>query len=486
MYQVEGEIEDYALPLEVEGFEVTDEDVMVFQQREFEEADPMSLALAAEAALNDLSGVAVLQMTARQALDSKDVTRARTALNLIQVNNIRLAKIYQPGMVPAMESMRFDGNVLEALALETSDEKKGFFQRIIDSIVNAFKWLWKKLSQLFSSNESTEKGKDALGKIKINVKSLGEIQKEADSLSLDLNKRVLVAERASIGSSKSYINAGNQVLLRHFGFLGDDISADDVIKNLGNAERSVSRIRDAFIKGCISFKSLNDLVGRYSEGTAPPVDKVPGDMSTLFQPLNSVMSSLPTSQHSELLKKGVVDSRLPVKTGSERRVVGFLNGAELFTWISEWEMRDGSDLTVSVPGAAFYKPQHAPMGVSIDALSSDQAALVSDLIESIVSKVESTSREAASVCFKNEEDMEKFRHRMTTFQMKAMGNDEFFSNILSTVSNVGRGINRVTLSSLEAERNITGGYHVYADYVSLSLSSAKKALDELKKEKSGS
>lgn len=63
--------------------------------------------------------------------------------------------------VYTLESSMSQENLIVALEEEEKDAK-GFLTRIIDAITNAFKWLWEKITSLFSSGE-TEKSADQKG-----------------------------------------------------------------------------------------------------------------------------------------------------------------------------------------------------------------------------------------------------------------------------------------------------------------------------------
>lgn len=100
--------------------------------------------------------------------------------------------------VYTLESSMSQENLIVALEEEEKDAK-GFLTRIIDAITNAFKWLWEKITSLFSSGETEksadQKGTEIYSDLERQIKSTPNLPSGASIKSGDINKYL-----SSIGS----------------------------------------------------------------------------------------------------------------------------------------------------------------------------------------------------------------------------------------------------------------------------------------------
>jgi hypothetical protein len=154
MYELE-ETPDYAPEGAVEGMTVENENVLILQDRDFEIMDEERLGEYIEESFKDLGVLTRLNVAVKEAL-AEPSKATKWFLNHAQETRIQMARHY--GGSVALESFYTPSTVV--FALEEEEKKEvGIIGRIIDSIVRAFKWLWKKITGVFSSKDPKEKEK---------------------------------------------------------------------------------------------------------------------------------------------------------------------------------------------------------------------------------------------------------------------------------------------------------------------------------------
>jgi len=148
MYELE-ETHDYAPEGTVDGMVVENENVLILQDRDFEDADIDKLGEYIEESFKDLDTLTKLNSVVKEAI-AEPVKATQWLLNHAQETRIQMARHY--GGSVAMESFYTPSTVV--FALEEEEKKEvGIIGRIVDSIVRAFKWLWKKITGVFSSKD---------------------------------------------------------------------------------------------------------------------------------------------------------------------------------------------------------------------------------------------------------------------------------------------------------------------------------------------
>lgn len=160
MYELE-ETPDYAPEGAVEGMTVENENVLILQDRDFDTMDADAVGAFIEESFNDLEKMTALNHLVSEALkDSAKGTKwlyNRAVETRVEVSRRHGGVIVGEAIYTPMTSV---------MVFEEEDKKEmGLIARIVDSIVKAFQWLWKKITGVFSSKdkdpEEKEKGLDA-------------------------------------------------------------------------------------------------------------------------------------------------------------------------------------------------------------------------------------------------------------------------------------------------------------------------------------
>lgn len=182
MYFPEEQLGDYAVEAPPAGFELENTDVMVFQQRDLEEGDLTYVSECLTTSLNDLA----IMMRSRSVV--AEGLKNGNSNETWRVMHSRLARASVrsrcSGSTLAYESVGISPSFTTVMALEEEEkETRGVIRRIIDNIVNAFKWLWKKISGLFASGTRKKKQSDQEAKLEKageSVEKAAEAMKEAN------------------------------------------------------------------------------------------------------------------------------------------------------------------------------------------------------------------------------------------------------------------------------------------------------------------
>lgn len=471
MYIADDDTVSYGISELPEDAELIREDVLVLQQRDQAETDPAVLALVAETALNDLAGYLSLKEASRQAIDAGDRVQSRVLVAELRKTKSKLNTRYGGGSrLLATESASMILNPLMALESEVndSDGERGFFGRMIDAIVNAFKWLWEKISSFFSSGDKKDKVSEVAEKVAADSEKIKEVETRVAKTGSKMDR-----------SDKGIASTG---LLSNFGFLGKDVKASDMVKNLEEMSKEAEKIRDIILKGCLVFRIV--VIKTQDYGVEPTLSEemLKRDTEHMFKDLETVLARLPAVDKATLLKNEVIDDRLVIKPGTTRDLSGFTAGSHFYSWVAEYAIKHNSDIKVEVPNASFHRPKEPVTADIIEPASSETADRISSILENIAKTHDRTQRNAESASKGNSDDTENLNRAMIALQHKSShgqgASQNTVSNIVSTISVMGRSINAVMLAAIEAERNLVIGCKQYGEYVSLSLQSAKKAASE--------
>lgn len=153
MYFLEEEVPDYAPEGVVKDMTIENENVLILQDRDFEEMDEEAVGTYIEESFKDLEKMTEINALVTEAL--QDATKATPWLFRRAVE-VRSEVSRRHGGVIATEAIYTPSGAV--LAFEEEDKKElSLIGRIVESIVNAFKWLWKKITSVFSSKDPEEK-----------------------------------------------------------------------------------------------------------------------------------------------------------------------------------------------------------------------------------------------------------------------------------------------------------------------------------------
>lgn len=152
MYIME-EGDDYALEEMPAGYDENESKLVLdFQDVDLERSSLEDVGVALEAALND----AMILANHRMLLATEAAKTSPEILRNAQRARMEIQRRY--GMSRGLVVETFHISNLVMAVEEEAKEEKGIFRRMIDAIVNAFKWLWEKIGGfLFGKKEVKEK-----------------------------------------------------------------------------------------------------------------------------------------------------------------------------------------------------------------------------------------------------------------------------------------------------------------------------------------
>lgn len=342
MYELAEGKGDYQIEGDPVDFEVTSENVLVLQERDMEQSSLEEVAMALEAALNDFAAMAHHRVKVAEAIDSKSAFQGALALKHSVDFRASLAKRYGGPRV-AVENYSYNVGVLVALEAE-AEEQKGFFTRIIDAIAKAFRWLWTKITELFSKKKDeakTEKAKKDIEKVKEAEKSGGKPVEE-------------------------FITKDNT--LKHFGFLGEHVTEamvqDHIQKQHEHLKKMVAIIADAsdFFEQLVNVSSNDESPDGYMR-----------EMTRIGEAIMArSINTLPSSSKDELTKAGALVENQAIDEGSAKKLEGFLEGGGYYAWI---ERRSN----VKMYASKFVVPKEIKVAKKIDF---PKAAKLEDMLKS--------------------------------------------------------------------------------------------------------
>lgn len=132
-------------------------EVFVLQDLDMEHQSPDELISFIEKAAVDVDTITDTHSMVMESILSGDREKMKPALEKARLLRKNLSYRYGTSgcRLVAVENIRTSSVTVFALE-EEAEEEVGFIRRILRSIANAFKWLWKKLTGVFSSGEKKE------------------------------------------------------------------------------------------------------------------------------------------------------------------------------------------------------------------------------------------------------------------------------------------------------------------------------------------
>lgn len=154
-YELLDESNDYAIDSPPAALEVTDENVVVFQDAD-QPTDLEEITQVLENALTDLSTLARHCTQVREAISEKIESKGKAVLIDAVRFRASLERRYKllPAFQVATETFHYGYDVLVALEAET-EKQKNIFEKMIDAVVKAFKWLWDNIKKVFGADRKS-------------------------------------------------------------------------------------------------------------------------------------------------------------------------------------------------------------------------------------------------------------------------------------------------------------------------------------------
>lgn len=292
MYYPTEAVGDYALEEGVTDFEPLQEDVLVLQDRDYEQMSLDETVQVLETAFNDLERLQRLQTTTKKAHETSggNLRQTLAASVLVREGLSDLRKRYgSTGLVT--ESALYTGSNLVVVLEEEEKQTKGLFVRIWEQIAAAFKWVWTKLTGLFSSGE--EKAE----------KKAEEAQKASEKVSDVIEQAAQNGTHP--GFNEEMLSSYLAVLGRHYAFLGEP-TIEKIEAHLKVLEKNSVTLKDMVEKLTTIYQSWLEL----TKSITP--DLTEEAYRTKFEGLIKLIEGLSTGMTAsslEEMKKHRVDIR---------------------------------------------------------------------------------------------------------------------------------------------------------------------------------
>ena len=304
MYDILDETNDYALDKKPEALELTDTDVVVLQDLN-EDTSLDEGCLVIERALNDLDRLVNTSALVTEAIANKFVDKGRAflkdSINIRSELEQRYFKNRSPRL--ATEAFHYGYDVLVALEAESS-EQKNIFQKMIDAIVKAFKWLWNGIKNLFSKVVPDNKEKQ---------------EKERD--------KIKNAEDSGVKPDPD--PATDDRLGDYFPEISGDVAVGVVEKAVADTAKAVKEIKDFHQTIGSLFESIRNVSELIRKKDYETLGAYGGKIT---MSLNAIIKSLPVISKADAESIGVT---IP---GTEAHALsGFLKKGSLIVYLEEVE-----------------------------------------------------------------------------------------------------------------------------------------------------
>lgn len=250
MYEIDTDSEELSnsnLGVEQEGFEK--ETVLVLQDFDMERMSPHELSDFVENAMQDVADLTETHAMIAESILSQDAAAMKASLEKARVLRRRISKNYGSTgcKLVAVESIRSARVSVFALE-EEAEEEVGFIRRILRAIGNAFKWLWEKLTGLFSSSD--KKGKDLEKKAEVTAETL---EKEKNSE---------IPEPSSSGKKVELEGLNENIIA----WIGKDHSASVLIRKISELDKLIASFVDEVPKLIHFGDDLKTVISKVSSG----------------------------------------------------------------------------------------------------------------------------------------------------------------------------------------------------------------------------
>lgn len=311
MYEPSQQVSDYQAET-VNGLEVTEENVLVLQNTELENSSIAGVGEDIDQGLADLEEVLEVNGLVQEAIQNLGSPSAGSTLNRAIRLRTRLSKKY--GSMDghfALESFHHGSGLEDGLVAEAAAQK-GFFRRIIDAIINAFKWLWNKLVELASSNDRKNKSISSE-----NQKVKREVQ--------ELKTKIETVAQAAV-------EIDNGPLQASLGCYGAKVGGSEIRQVLAHMQRNLEDIAKVYEAAFKSYENLVQKVERLQEVSDVEADTI---VKSAMVAIESKMVHLPHGNNQDLqdiehrTANPDIDKLL---SGSIRKIDGFLDAGKAVYW----------------------------------------------------------------------------------------------------------------------------------------------------------
>ena len=260
--------------------ETSERTKLIVQSAEFGTADIDFVAESISQAVNDLGAITRMQVVIENAKNAPGVPAQLSGLSRARALRDRLQKRYGPLPVAAMESSQSNlGQPGLIFALEEEEkDTKGFFAKIIEKITKAFKWLWEKLTGLFSKEESAEK-----------------VAADIDATEAKIEAAV------DNGTELSKLVVDTFGINRHFGFTGKPVTLSNVSKHLDEIHKRIPQLRKVMEGANAAFDAL---IKSTNEARNKPEGLDNSIASHISELIETAMSQIPSGKAEDFEKAG--------------------------------------------------------------------------------------------------------------------------------------------------------------------------------------
>lgn len=315
MYFPEETISDYAVDELPADVEVVKEDVIVLQDFDLERSDIDAVVSEINQSVNDAETLSKNALLIQEAIQNKrdDKVLLKRSIELRRSLERRYGgscSIY------ATEAIVNGTDVVFALENEEGNQKN-LFMRIIDKIVNAFKWLWKKITEIFSK----KKGEDIDETAEDARKKAQEVESLPDEV-----------------KNKSPENIVAKGLITSYGYLGKDVKMEDIVSAV-EAQGKLQPKLKAIVEFCGQSMSLLDqVIGEIepTQGGSAITEQLKEINTRISESYGKLFSQFEKSTGSDLQKAGVLgeNAKLPEEAW---KLQGLPRGATFYIWVEETE-----------------------------------------------------------------------------------------------------------------------------------------------------
>ena len=244
----------YAVDAPHEPMEITRENVLAAQGLTGDSFSLEELEMAMESAVNDVTLLGDQIIALEETRNNKQASDEELRKTLTTARSVRRMLMKKYGVdqyVRAAETYHDRRSLILAIEEESNEntgsgDEKGFFAKIIDGIINAFKWLWEKITGIFSKKKDKETVEKEIAK---EEKATEELKAKVDS------GEVKPPEKPELDKADS--------LLHRFGWIGKEVKPDDVLTHLTTLAENINAIaaiaREAIKEGSMFSDSIKEI-----------------------------------------------------------------------------------------------------------------------------------------------------------------------------------------------------------------------------------
>lgn len=467
-YAIDSDVNDYAIDDELENLGEDDLTPVLATQKFKEEHDRRLSRMSVEQIHEEIE---IYNSHLDQA--QSHVEKLTSATPTMAVEAIRASRAFRQrvegnyGLDTRFVGERIHSRMNTVFALEEeAEQERGFFRKVIDAIVNAFKWLWKKISSFFggkSEDGKGDEGGDASASITKSIEKAEKVVKKAK----DKEEKVKQAKPESEALDKYGIVFGN---------LGSSVSGSEVHGFLRTLEATTSKITRFSEQTGMVF-SLLITVANHLKSNHEEKDLAEA-RTNLNREIEKVIAVFDSATGQEIAEAKFIDD--PGKAKKAWKIEGMPNGSKIFAWY-EIDPKDGT----TIYKTRYYQNKDAHAGVVKIMNEPDQGGDILETIKSYVPTYENVSKAITKLAEGSEErtgNLESALKELEEIMSKEDAGRAKMTNVIRIIRSASNTLSGMAMAMSSAMRDLRLGSVRGCEYVADSFTEILKVVDKDSKE----